>query len=50
MSHIEMRETGISFCRIDSDLSDNLKEDVKDKDEEKDKDFAEKLEKSLKTA
>ncbi|HOA79479.1 MAG TPA: molecular chaperone HtpG [Defluviitaleaceae bacterium] len=48
MSHIEMRETGISFCRIDSDLSDNLKEDVKDKDEEKDKDFAEKLEKIFK--
>lgn len=48
MSHIEMHETGISFNRIDADISENLKVEDENKDETDNKNLVEKLEKVFK--
>ncbi|NLK20840.1 MAG: molecular chaperone HtpG [Epulopiscium sp.] len=48
ISHIEMHENGITFSRIDADISENLKDKTKDNDEKDDKTLVESLEKTFK--
>jgi len=48
ISHLEMKESNLKFIRIDADLTDTMKDDSTEKNEEEDKALLENLEKIFK--